>query len=63
MEPDQETSLLRGTVPVQYERGVITEMERYNQVLDACEAFLKHRFLALPVVDDSGRLVGVVDLD
>ena len=31
-------------------------------ILDACEVFVLHRFLALPVVDDAGRLVGTVDL-
>jgi magnesium transporter len=30
-------------------------------VLEACEVFVTHRFLALPVVDDDRRLVGVVD--
>ena len=32
-------------------------------VLDACEYFHTHRFLALPVVDAGQRLVGVVDID
>ena len=31
-------------------------------VLEACEAFVLHRFLALPVVDDARRIVGVVDV-
>ena len=31
-------------------------------VLDACEAFVLHRFLALPVVDGEGRLLGTVDV-
>ncbi|MCG3181675.1 MAG: Magnesium transporter MgtE [Phycisphaerae bacterium] len=31
-------------------------------VLTACESFLQHRFLALPVVDAAGRLVGAIDL-
>jgi len=31
-------------------------------VLQACEEFMRHRFLALPVIDDEGRLVGVVDV-
>ena len=34
-----------------------------STVLEACEAFLNRRFLALPVVDDEGRLLGVVDLN
>jgi magnesium transporter len=32
-------------------------------VLDACEFFTMHRFLAFPVVDDEKRLVGVVDVE
>jgi magnesium transporter len=31
-------------------------------VLDACEFFIQHRFLALPVIDDAGKLVGLVDI-
>lgn len=31
-------------------------------VLEACELFVTHRFLALPLVDADGRLVGVVDV-
>ncbi|MCU0785506.1 MAG: magnesium transporter [Verrucomicrobia bacterium] len=32
-------------------------------VLDACELFAMHRFLALPVVDGEQKLVGVVDVN
>jgi magnesium transporter len=32
-------------------------------VLEACEFFLQHRFLALPVVDAAKRLLGVVDVE
>lgn len=32
-------------------------------LMDACEFFLLHRFLALPVVDPAGRIVGVVDVE
>jgi magnesium transporter len=32
-------------------------------VLDACEFFIQHRLLAFPVVDDKGRLLGVVDME
>ena len=32
-------------------------------VLDACEFFAMHRFLALPVVEADGRLAGVVDIE
>jgi len=31
-------------------------------VLEACEAFVLHKFLAFPVVDDSQKIVGVVDV-
>jgi magnesium transporter len=32
-------------------------------VLDACEFFIQHRFLAFPVVDAEGHLLGKVDAD
>jgi magnesium transporter len=32
-------------------------------VLDACEFFIQHRLLAIPVVDDQRRLLGVVDME
>lgn len=32
-------------------------------VLDACEFFIQHRFLAFPVVDKENRILGVVDID
>lgn len=31
-------------------------------LLEACEAFLMHRFLAFPVVDEQKRILGVVDV-
>jgi len=31
-------------------------------LLDACEFFVLHRLLALPVVDDHGRMVGIIDV-
>jgi len=31
-------------------------------VMDACEAFVLHKFLAFPVVDEQRRIVGVVDV-
>jgi magnesium transporter len=31
-------------------------------VLEACEAFVLHKFLAFPIVDDQKRIVGVVDV-
>jgi NhaA family Na+:H+ antiporter len=32
-------------------------------VLEACEFFIQHRFLAFPVVDKENRVLGVVDID
>lgn len=32
-------------------------------VRDACELFVQHRFLAMPVVDEDGRMVGVLDIE
>lgn len=32
-------------------------------LLDACEFFILHRLLALPVVDNQGRLAGVIDVE
>jgi magnesium transporter len=32
-------------------------------VLDACEFFIQHRLLALPVVDNERRILGVVDVE
>jgi magnesium transporter len=32
-------------------------------VMEACEAFVMHKFLALPVVDEEKRIVGVVDVN
>jgi len=42
-------------------RGVVT-VPAAATVLQACEMFLKHRYLALPVVDETGKLQGVVDV-
>lgn len=32
-------------------------------VRDACEVFVEHRLLAIPIVDSEGRIAGVVDVD
>jgi magnesium transporter len=34
-----------------------------DTVFHACELFSEHRFLALPVVDDANKIVGVVDIN
>lgn len=41
--------------------SVITLTSRAT-VVEACEMFLKHKFLAFPVVDDDFRLIGMVDV-
>ena len=41
---------------------VIT-ISRVATILDACEMFIAHRLLAIPVVDDQRRLLGAVDID
>jgi magnesium transporter len=43
-------------------RKVVTIPARAT-VVDACEFFIQHRLLAFPVVDDEGRLLGVVDME
>jgi magnesium transporter len=32
-------------------------------ILDACELFVVHRFLALPVIDEERRMLGVIDVN
>jgi magnesium transporter len=41
----------------------MTTIPRTATVMDACEIFVFHKFLALPVVDEGKRLVGVVDIE
>jgi magnesium transporter len=43
-------------------RQVVTLPARAT-VLEACEFFVQHRLLAFPVVDDGGRILGVVDVE
>ncbi|MFZ5830488.1 MAG: magnesium transporter, partial [Planctomycetota bacterium] len=43
-------------------REVVTLPETAT-VLDACEFFILHRFLAFPVVDQAGRIRGVIDVE
>jgi magnesium transporter len=41
----------------------VVALPGHATVLDACEFFIQHRFLAFPVVDDERRLLGAVDVD
>lgn len=43
-------------------RDVVAIPEQAS-VLEACELFIRHRFLAFPVTDGLGRIVGVVDVN
>jgi Na+:H+ antiporter, NhaA family len=43
--------------------GKIVAVPAEATVLEACEFFIQHRFLAFPVVDEQRRLLGVVDID
>jgi magnesium transporter len=40
----------------------VISISRSATLKEACELFLEHRFLAFPVVDGEGRLVGVIDI-
>jgi magnesium transporter len=40
----------------------VIALPRTATVLDACEFFVLHKFLAFPVVDEARRVVGVVDV-
>jgi magnesium transporter len=37
-------------------------VHNYDSVLDACNKFLEHRFLALPIVDKDKKIEGVIDI-
>ncbi len=43
--------------------GPAVSIPRTATVFDACEMFLQHRYLALPVVDEEQRVIGVIDVD
>jgi magnesium transporter len=55
------TSPLDSLVDSIMDRKVITIPESVS-VFEACEFFVLHRLLAFPVVDEGGRIVGVVDI-
>ncbi len=43
--------------------GPVVSIPHTASVFDACELFLQHRYLALPVVDEEERVLGVIDAD
>ncbi|MGD0551486.1 MAG: magnesium transporter [Sedimentisphaerales bacterium] len=71
-----EHNRLTGVVPI---RNVITSdpqtkissimvrspvsVQHWQSVLHACELFTEYRFLALPVVDDDNKILGIVDIN
>ena len=54
-EPDAKVSSIMTASPV--------SITATQTVLRSCELFSEHRFLALPVVDDENRIIGVVDIN
>jgi magnesium transporter len=40
----------------------VIAIPRTATVMDACDLFILHKFLAFPVVDDEQRIVGLVDV-
>src|SRR5207249_4992237 len=41
----------------------VVAVPSWATVLDACEFFVQYRLLAFPVVEDDGRVLGVVDVE
>lgn len=62
--PTRDLLMNEPTTPVAdlMQRGVVS-VPHTATLMDACEFFLLHRFLALPVVDAEKRIVGVVDVE
>jgi len=62
--PTRELLLKPPDTPVAeiMERRLVTLRESAT-LLDACESFILHRLLALPVVDKDRRILGVVDVE
>jgi magnesium transporter len=54
-DPQVKVSSIMATPPV--------SVPAAQTVLRACELLSEHRFLALPVVDDANRIIGIVDIN
>jgi magnesium transporter len=54
-EPDKPLSQLLSTR--------VVAIPESATVLDACEFFVQHRFLAFPIVDSNRKVLGVIDVD
>lgn len=62
--PTRELLMSEPTTPVaDIMQKRVVSLPDSATLMDACDFFLLHRFLALPVVDRQGQLVGVVDVD
>lgn len=56
--------LLTSQANVPIEKLMVTDLITVNHratVLEVCEMFVKHKLLALPVIDDEGHMLGVID--
>jgi len=71
-----EKDVLRGVIPTrslilaaegarveEIMSGSVVSIPLSSTLLEACEQFLLHRFLAFPVVDREGRIVGIIDVE
>jgi len=54
-DPQAKVSTVMVRSPVSVQAGAFVQQ--------ACELFSEHRFLALPVVDDSNKILGIVDIN
>jgi magnesium transporter len=54
-EPQTKVSSIMVSSPV--------SVNQSQSVLQACELLAEHRFLALPVVDDDNKIIGIVDIN
>src|SRR5579864_7054794 len=55
------------TAPLEAQLGAlmmkrVVALPHTATILEACELFVMHRFLAIPVVDEQRRIIGVVDV-
>ena len=41
----------------------VVKIPQSATILEACDFFITYKFLAFPVVDDQGRMIGLVDVD
>jgi magnesium transporter len=62
--PTRRLLLSKPETPVsEIMESTVVALPATASLLDACEFFILHRLLALPVVDDEGRVLGVADVE